>query len=402
MSQPLPFLSYGRQCLDAADIAAVTAVLESDFLTCGPDVDAFESAFAKYVGARHAVAVNSGTAALHLAMRVAEIGSGDRVLTTPNTFLASANAVAFVGATPDFADIDEVSHTLCPQSLARQWDESTRAVVAVDYAGQAADMPAIAEVARKHGGVVIEDACHAVGGKFRHADLDYSIGGHPWADMTTYSFHPVKTMTTGEGGMLVTDNDEYARRARVLRTHGVERNRDCFEGLGMEVGPLAESGPWVYEMHELGYNYRITDLQCALGQSQLKKLPGFIRRRQEIVQAYNEAFGGLSLVETPQTSPLNAPELVSWHLYTLQIDFARLGRSRTEVMDQLRSQGIGTQVLYIPVYLQPWYRKTYGYGPGKCPHAEAFYAKALSIPLFPAMTDSDVTRVVETIRAVLA
>ncbi|MEI6655141.1 MAG: UDP-4-amino-4,6-dideoxy-N-acetyl-beta-L-altrosamine transaminase [Verrucomicrobiota bacterium] len=412
-------LPYGRQTLDDDDIAAVVRVLRSDFLTCGPDVEAFEREFAEFVGAKHAVAVCNATAALHLAMLVADIGPGDRVVTSPNTFLASANCAAYVGATPDFCDIDPVSYNLDPGLLEASWQPDTKAVVAVDYAGQPCDMPAISRIARANGAVVIEDACHGTGGGFFHNGKDWKLGGHPWADLTVFSFHPVKTLTTGEGGMLVTDNDEYARRARLLRTHGIERDPSRFlSPVPCPLSPVScptSPGPWYYEMHELGYNYRITDIQCALGRSQLTKLPHFIQRRQQIVAHYNEALADLPWLTTPglrppssvlcplssdlrpPTSDLCPP--ISWHLYTIQLDFLALGRTRTEVMAALRQQGVGTQVLYIPVHLQPWYRKTYGYAPGKCPNAEAFYTQALSLPLYPALTDDDVQDVIHAVRA---
>ncbi len=388
-------LPYGRQSIAAADIDAVARTLRSDWLTTGPTVGEFEAAFADRVGARHAVVVSNGTAALHLAMLVAGIGPGQRVVTSPNTFLASANCAAFVGATPDFCDIDRVSWNLCPERLEENWQDDTRAVVAVDYAGQTADMPRIAEVARKRGAVVVEDACHAVGGRFVHDGDIQSVGGHEWADITTFSLHPVKTMTTGEGGVLVTDSADYAEHARVLRNHGMIREGDRFEGLGDSA--FAEQGPWYYEMQELGLNFRITDFQCALGLSQLERLDGFLLRRRDIVARYNEAFASLDLIEGPGLRCSGDRDLTSWHLYTVQIDFERLGISRTEFMARLRAQGVGSQVLYIPVHLQPWYRRTYGYGAGKCPVAEQFYLRALSLPLFPEMSDADVETVIRAV-----
>jgi perosamine synthetase len=400
-------LPYGHQTIDEDDITAVVAALRSDFLTCGPEVEAFEREFAQFVGAKHAVAVCNATAALHLAMLVAKIGPGDRVVTSPNTFLASANCAAYVGAIPDFCDIDPVSYNLDPVKLEAGWKPDTKAVVAVDYAGQPCDMPAIARIARAKGAAVIEDACHGTGGGFQHEGRNWKLGGHPWADITTFSFHPVKTMTTGEGGMFVTDNEEYASKARLLRNHGMERDPSRFTGLISNSqlstlnSQLSERGPWFYEMQLLGYNYRITDLQCALGRSQLKKLPAFIRHRQEIVARYNEALVNIPWLKPPQLRPpaSDLRPLTSWHLYTVQIDFPSLGRTRSDVMTALRQQGIGSQVLYIPVYLQPWYRQTYGYAPGKCPNAESFYAQALSLPLYPALSDKDVQRVIQTVRS---
>lgn len=399
-------IPYGRQSISADDIDAVVQSLRSDFLTSGPEVEAFEREFAAMVGARHAVAVCNATAALHLAMRVLGIGAGDRVVTSPNTFLASANCAAYVGATPDFSDIDPVTHNLDSVVLESNWRKDTKAVVAVDYAGRPCNMPEIASVARAHGAYVIEDACHGVGGGFSSEGKDWKLGAHPWADITTFSFHPVKTMTTGEGGMLVTESDEWAEKARKLRSHGVVRNPEEFETAG--TSPLMEEkGPWFYEMQELGYNYRITDIQCALGRSQLRRLPGFIQRRQEIVSRYNAAFADLPWLTTPALRPAPAaaaaftlhPSSLSWHLYTVEIDFKRIGQSRSEVMSALKRKGIGSQVLYIPVHLQPWYRKTYGYGPGKCPVAEGFYTRALSLPLYSAMTNEDVEDVVSAVKS---
>ena len=416
-------IPYGKQSISDDDIAAVVDVLRSDFLTCGPEVEAFESEFAAMVGAKHAVAVCNATAALHLAMLVARIGPGDRVITSPNTFVASANCAAFVGAVPDFCDIDPKTYNICPEALVRDWQDDIKAVVAVAYAGQSADMPAIAEIARARGAIVIEDGCHGTGGGFTHQGKDYKIGGHPWADITTFSFHPVKTMTTGEGGILVTDDDQFAQTARLLRSHGITRDNEEFIGLvdpeisesssassdisaqstscHLPSPALAERGPWYYEMQSLGFNFRITDLQCALGRSQLKRLPEFVSRRRDIVARYNDALAGLPWLETPGVTDEHDRDEISWHLYTVQIDFDNIGKSRTEVMSELREQGIGTQVLYIPVHLQPWYRQTYGYAPGKCPHAESYYGKALSLPLYPAMTDSDVKKVVGAVKSLL-
>jgi len=431
-------IPYGKQSISEDDIEAVVRALRSDFLTCGPEVEAFEREFAAFIGAKHAVAVCNATAALHLAMQVLGIGKGDRVVTSPNTFVASANAAAYVGATPDFSDIDPKSYNLDPAVLEQNWKSDTKAVVAVDYAGQPCNMPEIARIARSRGAYVIEDACHGTGGGFQADGRKWKLGGHPWADITTFSFHPVKTLTTGEGGILLTENDEWAAKARLLRTHGITRNPSEFTGLSdfpsspsSAISPsqsaisapssaishslsLAERGPWYYEMQELGYNYRITDLQCALGRSQLKRLPDFITRRQEIASRYNQAFSNLDWLKTasfdrafllaarhspPATGSDFSYQLsdLSLHLYTLQIDFPHLGKSRTEVMQELREKGLGTQVLYIPVYLQPWYRRTYGYAPGKCPNAEEFYARALSLPLFPAMNDADVEKVIDAV-----
>ena len=397
-------IPYGRQTISEDDIAAVVAALKSDFLTQGPLIETFERRFAEAVGARYAVAVNSATAALHLAMRVAGIGPGDRVVTSPNTFLASANAAAYVGATPDFCDIDPISYTLDPVALEANWSDDIRAVVAVDYAGQACDLPEIARIAHARGAIVISDACHAVGGAFHvpgRVDGPWKHGGNPWADLAVFSFHPVKTMTTGEGGMLVTDRVDWADLARILRSHGIVRDPAHFTSTD-EHDPLAEKGPWFYEMQELGYNYRLTDIQCALGISQLKRLNQFVARRREIVAAYNHAFTDLPHLTRPGLRDPADVSTTSWHLYTVQIDFAAIGKMRTDVMKSLRELGVGSQVLYVPVYLQPWYRQTFGYAPGKCPVAEQFYARALSLPLYPSMSDADVASVIAAVKKVVS
>ncbi len=393
----MDFIPYGKQWVTEEDISIVSECLRSPYLTVGPKIAEFEEKFAQLVGAKHAIAVCNATAALHLAMIVGGVQKGHRVITSPITFLASANCAAYVDAIPDFCDIDPISLTLCPNSLAEGYKDDLKAVVAVDYAGQSAEMPRIAEFARKKGVLIIEDACHAVGGKFEHQKKIFKIGGHEWADMTVFSFHPVKTMTTGEGGMLVTSNDRYAQRARLLRSHGIVRDWETFEAASnCEV--TLEKGPWFYEMQELGFNYRLTEIQAALGISQLNKLGSFIKRRSEIVAAYDAALCDIPWISTPKCRNPADLNLISWHLYTLRIDFPRVGKSRTEVMEELKSKGVGSQVLYIPVHLQPWYRRTYGYQVGKCPMAEKAYATLLSVPLFPAMTNNDVARVIESIR----
>jgi dTDP-4-amino-4,6-dideoxygalactose transaminase len=273
--------------------------------------------------------------------------------------------------------------------------------VAVDYAGQACDLPEIARVTHARGAIVIEDACHGIGGSFHsHARPggQWKLGGNPWVDMAVFSFHPVKTLTTGEGGMLVTDRADWAEHARTLRSHGIVRDPSSFQS-SAPCPLLAEQGPWFHEMQELGYNYRLTDIQCALGLSQLSRLDSFLVRRREIVAAYNTAFAGLDWLKTPGLRHPADAATTSWHLYTVQMDFAALGRTRTQVMTELRKKEVGTQVLYIPVYLQPWYRRTYGYGPGKCPVAENHYTRTLSLPLFPAMTDAAVAQVIEAVHA---
>ncbi len=410
LSSDTGFIPYGRQWIDDDDIAAVVEVLRSDWLTCGPKVTEFESALAEYCGAKHAVAVSNGTAALHVAMLAAGIGPGDRVLTSAITFLASANCAEFVGATADFTDIDPETLCMSVETLAAAWRADVKAVVPVDFAGYPCLTRELAEYAHDRGALVIEDASHAIG-----AGRDgFNVGALPWVDMTTFSFHPVKTMTTGEGGAILTNDDELAERCRLFRNHGMIRGQMADGGWRMADGggplssvlcpPSSERGPWWYEMHELGYNYRITDIQCALGLSQLKKLDRFVARRQEIVDRYNAAFVGLDHVRIPPTSDLRPPSsalrplssglLPAWHLYVLQIDFDALGTTRTDFMARLRKHGVGSQVHYIPVHLQPYYCQKYGCVSGRCPAAETYYGKCLSLPLYPALSEEDVRLVV--------
>jgi perosamine synthetase len=399
-------IPYGKQTIDEDDIAAVVEVLKGDWLTCGPVVDRFEQALAHYCGAKHAIAVANGTAALHVAMLAAGIKAGDRVLTSANTFLASANCAEFVGATADFADIDPRTYNVTVETLAAAWKPDVKAVVPVDFAGQPCDMPAIATLARSRGATIIEDASHALGSQFQHDGQWYKVGGHPWADMTTFSFHPVKTITTGEGGAILTNDDKLAVRCRLLRSHGMVKDPSQFVS-SARCPLLSEKGPWFYEMHEVGFNCRITDIQCALGLSQLNKLDRFIQRRAEIVAQYNAAFASHPFLKCPElpafhlSSFILHPSEIAWHLYVLKIDFAKLGKQRAQVMAELRELGVGTQVHYIPVHLQPYYRSKYGYDSGKCPQTEIFYSRNLSLPLFPAMTDADMHHVVGIVNKVI-
>lgn len=395
------FLSYGRQSIDESDVEAVVRALHSDALTCGREVDLFEEDFARRAGAKYAISFANATGALHCAMLAAGIGKGDRVLTSPLTFLSSANCAAFVGATPDFVDVDPQTRLFSADSLKNRLTRDVKAVVPVDLAGQSCDMPAIAKIARKHGAFIIEDACHATGGFLFDEGKTYPIGGHPWADMTVFSFHPVKTMTCGEGGMITTNDERLANRARLFRGHGIVRQIDDCVGLGTNDPAFMEKGAWYYEMQELGYNYRLTDIQCALGRSQLGKLSRFIDRRREIVARYNAGLIGISCLAIPQCALPARPESTSWHLYEVQIDFDQLGKTRSQVMNELKERGIGSQVLYIPVHLQPWYRRMYGYGQGKCPIAEAIYPQLLSLPLWPDLTDKEVDYVIANLIDIL-
>ncbi|MBI5625572.1 MAG: UDP-4-amino-4,6-dideoxy-N-acetyl-beta-L-altrosamine transaminase [Elusimicrobia bacterium] len=383
----MKFLPYGRQTIGADDVRAVVSVLKSPWLTQGPKIAEFEAELCSRTGARCAVAVSNGTAALHLACLAAGLRKGMEVVTSPVTFVASANAVVYAGATPVFADIHPGTYTLDPGEVRRRLTARTKALVTVDFAGQAAGAEELWRLARSRGLTVIEDAAHAIGSRYRGGA---PVGSCRFAHMTTFSFHPVKTVTTGEGGAVTTNSTELAAKLRLLRTHGITKEPRLLS---------RHPGPWYYEMQELGFNYRITDLQAALGLSQLRKLDRFVRRRREIVSMYNDAFRGVPRL----TIPLEAEGLRSaFHLYVLQVDFKALGTTRGAFMEGLKGRGIGSQVLYIPVHLQPYYRERFRGRPGQYPRAEAFYERTLSLPLYPALTDADVRRVVRAVRCLVS
>lgn len=418
-------IPYGKQSIDEADIEAVVHCLRSDFLTQGPKVAEFEQAFAAKVGAKHAVAVNSGTAALHAGMIALGIGPGDEVIVPPITFTASANCALFVGATPVFADVLPSGH-IDPEKIERKITKKTKAVVAVDYAGWPCDYARIRDICNRHGLFLVCDACHALGATWNGKTVG-SIGL-----LNNFSFHPVKHIATGEGGMVTTDDAVLAERMREFRTHGITKDAGRFQGLVSDrpmpnseeahhvatssgtrnltpetLSALEERGPWHYEMHSLGFNYRMSDINCALGLSQLGKLDRFVARRREIAQAYYEALDGVPHLQLPASdlhpaSRTTDPASHSFHLYPVLIDFTARGKTRTQVMAELRAHGVGTQVHYIPVCLQPYYREKLGIKPGDFPAAEAFFAREVSIPMYPAMTDDEVRTVTTALRAVLA
>lgn len=375
-------LPYGRQSIDEEDIAAVADTLRSAWLTTGPQVSEFEQAFAAFVGAREAVAVANGTAALHAAVYALGIGPGDEVIVTPMTFAASANCIVFQSGTPVFADVDPGTLLLDPARVEALITPRTRAIIAVDYAGQPCDYEALRVVAARHGLRIIADACHAVGG----SDRGRSVG--TLADLSTFSLHPVKHFTTGEGGLITTDDPELARRMRLFRNHGITSDHRQRE----------QQGSWAYEMVDLGYNYRLSDIQCALGLSQLGKLRGWVARRRAIAARYDAAFAAM-----PSVRPLAVrPEAThAYHLYMVRFDLSELGIDRAMIFQALRAEGIGVNVHYIPVHLHPFYRQRFGTEPGLCPVAEAAYEELITLPVFPAMSEQDVEDVVIAVGKVI-
>ena len=371
------YIPYGRQYVDDEDIEEVVKVLKSDFLTTGPVITEFEKKVADYVGAKYAVAVSNGTAALHAACYAANIKEGDEVITTPITFAASSNCVLYCGAVPVFADIDPKTYNIDPEDIERKITDRTKAIIAVHFTGQPCEMERIHEIADRHGLIVIEDAAHALGAIYEGK----KVGS--LSEMTTFSFHPVKHITTGEGGMILTNQRELYERLKLFRAHGITREEQLLR---------KNDGPWYYEQLELGYNYRITDIQCALGISQMKKLPYFLKRRKEIAKKYQEAFADCKNIRLPYQKPgcENA-----WHLYIIRVK----GGKRKEVFEQLREAGIGVNVHYIPVYKHPYYQE-HGYEGIRCPNAEQYYEEAISLPIYPALKEAEQQYVIEKIQKI--
>jgi UDP-4-amino-4,6-dideoxy-N-acetyl-beta-L-altrosamine transaminase len=384
---PGPVLPYGHQTIEDDDIAAVAAALRADFLTTGPTVDAFEAAFAETVGARHAVACANGTAALHLAMLALDVQPGEAVIAPSITFLATANCARYVGAEVVFADVDPLSGLMTPDTLAealgRVGGRKLRAVLPVHLRGDTVNLPDLAALAGQAGAVLVEDAPHALGSTMTYGNAAERAGDARHSAMATFSFHPVKTIATGEGGMVTTNDAALAERLRVMRSHGMVRP--------------AGSDPWWYEMPEPGFNYRLPDILCALGLSQLAKLPRFAARRRALAKAYETALTPLAPVVRLAARPAWSDPVL--HLLCVLIDFEAAGRTRRQVVEDLRAKGVGTQVHYIPVHRQPYYRARYG--ELTLPGAEAWYDRCLSLPLYPGMADEDVGRVVEALKKVL-
>lgn len=375
---------YGRQWIDDTDIAAVDEVLRSDYLTCGPKVEELEKRLADFTGAKYCVAVNSGTSALHCAMMAAGIGPGDEVITTPITFAASANCALYCGARPVFADIDPESYNIDPDSIEAHITPLTRAVVAVDFTGQSVRVDEIRNICRRHKLLFIEDAAHSIGTSYK---------GRPvgsFADMTCMSFHPVKTITGGEGGAILTSDENLYKKLVLVHTHGITHDEALMEGAPHE-------GPWYYEQISLGYNYRLTDFQAALICSQLRKLEAFSARRKEIVERYNCAFADMPEIQLQKELPESD---TTRHLYIIRLDLKRLKCSRRQFFDAMSGENVQCQIHYIPVYWFPYYQHL-GYKKGLCPNAESVYSGIMSIPLYPKMSDQDVEDVIHAVKKVV-
>lgn len=375
-------IPYGQQWIDEDDIQAVVEVLRSDWLTTGPCVESFEEEFAEQVNAKYAVAVSSGTAALHAAMFALDIGPGDEIIVPAMTFAASANCVVFQGGTPVFADVEPETLLIDPRGVEKNITSKTKAVIAVDYAGQPCDYEALTVITERAGIALVDDACHALGARYRNEPVG-SI-----AHLSAFSFHPVKHITTGEGGMISTNDGSLAQRMRIFRNHGIttdhcQRETKC---------------SWFYEMVHLGFNYRLSDFQCALGMSQLKKLSEWVSRRQSIAGMYDEAFKEMHSVQPLQ---LKKDILHAYHLYVVRLNSQNMHHDRSTIFRLLRNMGIGVNVHYIPVHLHPFYRKNFHAVPGMCPVAEKAYEEIISLPLFPGMSDADVSTVVDAVRKVL-
>ena len=368
------FIPYGRQSINEQDIEAVVNVLKSDYLTTGPKIAEFERKVADYTGAKYAVAIANGTAALHAACYAAGIGEGDEVITTPITFAASSNCVLYCGGTPVFADINPETYNISSVDIERKITSKTKAIIAVHFTGQPCEMDQIHEIADKHNLIVIEDGAHALGAVYKGKRVG------TLSDMTTFSFHPVKHITTGEGGMILTDNPKLYERLKLFRTHGITREENLL---------TKNDGPWYYEQWDLGFNYRITDIQCALGTSQMDRLPGFLEKRKKIAEQYNVAFAGNNQIQLPYQKEGcdNA-----WHLYVIRVK----NGNRKEVFEKLRAAGIGVNVHYIPVYQHPYYR-SHGYAQVVCPNAEEYYKECISLPMYPDLKEEEQEYVIKKV-----
>lgn len=392
-------IPYSKQEITEADIRAVAKVLRSDWITQGPAVTAFENDLCKITGARYAVAVSNATAALHIACLAAGLKAGDEVLTTPISFLSSANCVLFAGARPVFVDVTRDTHNINPALFKSKTTRKTKAILPVHFAGHPCDMERISAHARKHKLSVIEDASHALGARYKVKGQTYRVGACAHSDACVFSFHPVKGVTTGEGGAVTTNNRPLYESLLKLRCHGMTRNPDEFQNRNLAFRKAKKKAPngWYYEMQALGFNYRITDIQCALGVSQLKRLPGFLKRKEEIVRAYRQGFESQDALRLPVKT---AGYRHAYHLYAVNLNEDKLTVDREIIFHELREKGIGVQIHYIPIYLQPYYKKN-GYAGVHCSESENYYKTCLSLPMYPSMQNSDVSTVIRIVNQTL-
>ena len=380
-------ISYGRQSIDQSDIDAVVDVLNGDWLTQGPAVETFENDLKSYFGSAYACTVSNGTAALHLAGIALDWKEGDIVLTTPISFLATSNCIIYAGATPDFVDIDSETYTINPNLVEEKiikyesLGKKVKAVIGVDYGGYPCDWKALREIADKYDLQLVNDNCHALGATYLN-DKQYAV---KYADVVTQSFHPVKHITTGEGGAILTNNSDLDEKVRRLRTHGMTKNKNILE---------KNDGPWYYEIHNLGYNYRMTDIQAALGSSQIKKLDQFLLKRRKIAEKYDQLFINVEKLKIPFK---NASNKHAYHLYALQVDFGKLVTNKIELFNRMKNIGIALQVHYIPVHLQPYYQKNFGFKMGDFTESESFYKKEVSLPIYPSLIDDQILLVANNI-----
>ncbi|MEW6608428.1 MAG: UDP-4-amino-4,6-dideoxy-N-acetyl-beta-L-altrosamine transaminase [bacterium] len=381
-------IPYGRQWIEDDEIKAVVEVLKSDWVTQGSKVEEFERRITEYCGAKFAVVVSSGTAALHIACLSAGIEKDDEVITSPITFVASSNCVLYCGGRPVFADIEEDTANIASGEIKKRIASKTKAIIPVHFAGHPCDLETIGKIDKEHNLIIIEDACHSLGAEYRSQKLEWvKIGSCKHSDMTVFSFHPVKHITTGEGGAVLTNNEDFYEKLLMFRNHGITKEKTRLIN--------KNEGLWYYEMQELGFNYRITDFQCALGIKQLERVDDFVARRREIADKYNEAFKDMEAIITPCEKE-NVKS--SYHLYVIQL---KKGLNRKEIFDALREEGIGVQVHYIPVHLQPYYQQNLGYKKGDYPKAEEFYERTLSLPLFPKMSNKEIERVIRIVQKII-
>ncbi len=384
-------IDYGRQWINEDDVKEVSKTLLSDFITCGPKVDELEHRLQDYTGAKHAIICTNCTSALHLACLAAGVGPGDEVITTPITFMASANCALYCGAKPVFADINVDTYNIDPKSIRKKITDKTKAIVAVDYTGQCCEFDEIREICDEYNLILIEDAAHSIGSVYNGKKVHGRVGSY--ADITCFSFHPVKTITAGEGGAVLTNNDEIAKKVRMLRSHGMERNHNLF----IDECDEELEGIWYYEQQMLGFNYRMTDFQAALLCSQMNRLDEFVARRKEIVARYNEAFKDLDGLIVQKEIPESD---TSRHLYVIRLDLKKLTCTRKQFFNAMSAENVQCQVHYVPVYWMPVYHKM-GYNKGECPVAEEVYSGIMSIPLYPKLTDSDVEDAIAAVKKLI-